>query len=106
MFSACKEKTDVTKDPLPDNKTVKPVEVPVFQRDSAYTFVSKQVSFGPRVPGSAGHKATRQWLVQKFKSYGASVNEQSFKAVTTTIGEVRATNIIASFNPTYARRVV
>ena len=75
-------------------------------RDTAFALVGKQVSFGPRVPGSAGHKATQQWLVQKLKSYGASVKEQPFKATTATIGEVRATNIIASFNPTYARRVI
>lgn len=83
-----------------------PVKVPAFARDSAYAFVAQQVAFGPRVPGSDAHKAMRQWVVQKFKSYGASVQEQSFKATTATIGDVRATNIIASFNPTYARRVV
>ena len=44
--------------------------------------------------------------MQKFKSYGASVTEQTFKAKTETIGEVRACNIIASFNPTYARRII
>jgi Zn-dependent M28 family amino/carboxypeptidase len=91
-----------------DNTTTPsaPVHVPVFSKDSAYAFVGKQVSFGPRVPGSDGHKATRQWLVQKFKSFGANVTEQSFKAQTATIGEVRGANIIASYNPDYARRVV
>ena len=86
--------------------TTTPVKVPAFSKDSAFAYVAKQVAFGPRVPGTEAHKATRQWLVQKFKSYGASVTEQSFKAKTATIGEVRAVNIIASFNPTYARRVV
>lgn len=75
-------------------------------RDSAYAMVARQVAFGPRVPGSEGHQATRQWLVKTLKSYGATVKEQSFKAATATIGEVRGTNIIASFNPTYARRVI
>lgn len=105
LIVSCKREPQVVKEP--DGKTeVKPVTVPLFVRDSAYAYVAKQVSFGPRVPGSDGHKATRQWLVQKLKGYGAKVTEQSFKAVTATIGDVRATNIIASFNPTYARRVV
>lgn len=80
--------------------------MPAFSKDSAYAYISTQVAFGPRVPGTEAHKATRQWIVHKMKSYGASVTEQSFKAKTSTIGEVRAANIIASFNPTYARRIV
>jgi glutaminyl-peptide cyclotransferase len=106
MLVSCK--TEPASTPATDEKTTTaaPVKVPVFSKDSAFAYVEKQVSFGPRVPGSEGHKATRQWLVNKLKSYGASVTEQSFKANTSTIGEVRAANIIASFNPTYARRVV
>ena len=87
-------------------QSVEPVKVPAFNRDSAYQYVAKQVAFGPRVPGTEGHKATRKWLVEKLKSTGATVQEQSFMAKTSTIGDVRAANIIASFNPTYSRRVV
>lgn len=83
-----------------------PVQVPSFSRDSAYAFVARQVAFGPRVPGSPGHQATREWLVAKFKAYGASVTEQSFKVNSPTVGQTRGTNIIAAFNPTYANRVV
>lgn len=100
---SCKKNQEVSKEP---EVKPAPVEVPLFMRDSAYAFIEQQVAFGPRVPGSEGHKKTRQWLVAKFKQYGASVKEQSFKAATATIGEVRGTNIIASYNPTYARRVV
>jgi glutaminyl-peptide cyclotransferase len=104
VASACKKGNETTEEPKADNST--PVTVPAFSRDSAYTFVKKQVDFGPRVPGTEAHKAMQQWLVQQFKKYGATVIEQSFKAQTATIGEVRSTNIIASYNPTYARRVV
>ena len=30
--------------------------VPEFNADSAYTYVEKQVAFGPRVPNSEAHK--------------------------------------------------
>lgn len=102
---SCKQRADVEKEPV-ETPAVEEVKVPEFRRDSAYAFVAKQVSFGPRVPGTDGHTETRKWLVNKLKSYGATVREQSFKASTVTIGQVRATNIIASFNPTYARRVI
>jgi len=104
LAAACKKGTEATEEPKIDANT--PITVPAFSRDSAYAFVQKQVSFGPRVPGSAGHKATQAWLVQQFKKYGATVTEQSFKANFATLGEVRSTNIIAAYNPTYARRVV
>lgn len=105
FVTACKTEPEQT----PADTTTAPsapVHVPVFSKDSAYVFVEKQVSFGPRVPGSEEHKMARQWIVQKFKSLGANVTEQSFKAKTATIGEVRGANIIASYNPDYARRVV
>ncbi|MEO5907437.1 MAG: M28 family peptidase [Saprospiraceae bacterium] len=101
---SCKRDVSVTKEPDQVDNT--PIKVPLFVRDSAYAHVARQVAFGPRVPGTEGHKATKNWLVQKLKGYGASVQEQSFKATTETIGEVRGTNVIASFNPTYARRVL
>lgn len=102
-FVACKTDPE-THVETPEKVTQ--VKVPAFMRDSAFAMVEKQVAFGPRVPGSEAHTRTKNWLVSQFKKYGASVKEQSFKAKTATIGEVRATNIIASYNPTYAKRVV
>ncbi len=106
LFIACKnEPAAVTQ--VEDTSTPSaPIKVPAFSKDSAYSYVEQQVAFGPRVPGTEAHQATRKWLVEKLKNTGASVKEQTFKAKTSTIGEVRASNIIASFNPTYARRVV
>ncbi|HEY3384910.1 MAG TPA: M28 family peptidase [Saprospiraceae bacterium] len=106
FFFSCKSDPSVTTPSSEQPTTTAPVKVPVFVKDSAFHFVEKQVAFGPRVPGSEGHKAMRQWAVKKFKEYGATVTEQTFNAKTVTIGEVRAVNIIASFNPTYSRRVL
>jgi hypothetical protein len=106
LFLSCKKDLKPDQETKDGVSTTEPVKVPLFSKDTAYEFVAKQVSFGPRVPGTASHQAARQWLVQKFKSYGASVIEQTFKANTVPLGEVRAVNIIASFHPTYARRVV
>lgn len=106
IIFSCKNDTAV-EDPSKDGSATRAqIKVPVFSRDTAYALVAKQVSFGPRIPGSDAHQATRQWLVQKLKSYGATVTEQTFMAKTVPLGEVRSANIIASINPTYARRVV
>ncbi len=107
LIVSCKNGNQVSNEPPKEAPPVSaPIKVPAFSKDSAFAFVAKQVSFGPRVPGTDSHQATRVWLVQKLKSYGAVVTEQTFKANTVPLGEVRSVNIIASFNPTYARRVI
>ncbi|HLR25968.1 MAG TPA: hypothetical protein VK112_08855, partial [Fodinibius sp.] len=47
-------------------------EVPEFSADSAYGFVEKQLSFGPRNPGSEGHQETEEYLVKALRSYAGS----------------------------------
>jgi hypothetical protein len=56
----------------------KSVQVPRFDSDSAYAFISRQVDFGPRVPNSVGHARTRDWLIAKLESFGAEVVRQDF----------------------------
>ncbi len=99
--SSCKEdKPDTTPPP------VKAVEVPLFDRDSSYVFVEKQVSFGPRATNTDAHTACKNWLVSQFKKYGAAVVEQDFKAKAYTGTVLNGTNIIAQFNPENKKRVL
>ena len=66
LIAACKKGNEVAEEPKTPMSN-EPVIVPAFSKDSAYAMVAKQVSFGPRVPGSPGHKAMQQWVVHKFK---------------------------------------
>lgn len=88
-------------------KVVEPaVVVPVFNADSAYNFIARQVAFGPRVPNTAPHRKCGEYLVAKLKEYGAEVITQDvgLKAYT---GEVlQSRNIIAQFNPDATVRVM
>ena len=102
-FSSCKEDKPDTPPPPPPKKEVK---VPKFDRDSSYSFIQKQVDFGPRVTNSEGHKACKEWLVSKFKSYGATVIEQDFEAKAYTGTTLNGTNIIAQFNPENKSRML
>ncbi len=52
------------------------VERPAFSGDSAYAFVEKQLSFGPRVPNSKGHTDCAVWLIQQLRLSGAQVELQ------------------------------
>jgi glutaminyl-peptide cyclotransferase len=82
------------------------VKSPAFNADSAFQFVQKQVDFGPRVPNSAPHKACGDYLIATLKKYGWQVTEQPFTDTTYDGKILHARNIIGSFNPTAAKRIL
>ncbi len=84
----------------------KVLQIPTFDRDSAFSFIDAQVAFGPRVPNSDAHQKCKAWLVEKLKSYGATVVTQEFKATQYTGKTLNGVNIIASFNPSVPKRVI
>ena len=78
----------------------------VFNADSAYHFIEKQVAFGPRVPNSNAHIACGDYLTTQLKQYGAEVTEQKMplEAYDGTI--LNARNIIASYNTEKTDRIL
>lgn len=64
-----------------------------FDGNRAYEQVAKQVSFGPRPPGSPAIQKLQEYLVSELKSYGCAVDTDSFSA-DTPIGRVPMKNIL------------
>jgi hypothetical protein len=93
----------------PKDKTVevqKPkIEAPKFNADNAFEFIEKQLSFGPRVPGTKAHDSCATWLEEQFKNYGAQVIIQQAEMPGTS-KTYKIKNIIASFNPAAAQRIL
>ena len=106
-FTACKQdKSGRKKSSTKKETRKKSVKIPAFNGDSAYAFVKKQVDFGPRVTGSEAHKKAQQWFIDKFKSYGADVEVQKFKAHFPNGTNADAANIIAHFNPGKKKKII
>lgn len=82
------------------------VKIPQFIADSAYSFVKKQVSFGPRVPNTKAHQMCGDYLVAELTRFGIQVTEQKadVKAYNNTI--LHSRNIIGSINPNSKNRVL
>src|SRR5699024_5586729 len=82
--------------------------VPAFSADSAYQFIEKQLAFGPRNPGSNGHGDAKDYFIRKFESYAGagSAYSQEFTAEGYHGDTLRLSNIIASFNPGEADRIM
>lgn len=82
------------------------VTAPTFNADSAYSFVEKQVAFGPRVPNTKAHVEAGEWMVKKLKEYGAEVIEQEFNATSFDGRPMSLKNIIGSFNTESGKRIL
>lgn len=80
--------------------------IPNFYADSAYAYIQRQVDFGPRVPNTPGHRQAADWLVSKFESFGLGVQRQEFVAKTYDGLNWNLTNIIASYQPQAAKRIL
>jgi len=97
-----------TSEPKVKKKTVlaKTVEVPSFNADSAYNFIAEQVAFGPRVPNTKGHLACADYLIEKLNSYCDTVIVQEAQLTAFDGNVLNSKNIIASFKPLRAKRVL
>lgn len=82
------------------------VIAPSFSADTAYDYVKKQVSFGPRVPGTAASKKCGDYLIKEFKAYGMEITEQPFIATLFNGKTVASRNIIAAYNPKATKRII
>ena len=111
---ACGKKADVKVPPKDTTHVNTPVDTNSqvnasgagFNADSAYAFVNKQMSFGPRVPNSKEHVACGDYLIAKMKQYSAQVIVQSAKVTSATIGQISIRNIIARFDEKNPNRIV
>lgn len=104
FFVGCQSDPKPVTDPNPAPETS--VQVPKFDRDSAYSFIAKQVAFGPRLPNTATHLACKNWFVQQFEAYGLTVTEQPFQAKAYTGTTLNGVNIIAQYKPAASKRIL
>ena len=80
--------------PIPPQDQAPPAEqTGGFDGKRAYDQVAKQVSFGPRPPGSAAIAKLQEYLESELKSYGCAVETDAFSA-DTPIGRVPMKNIL------------
>lgn len=91
VFSACNEAASP--------KVETPVNRPVvmFDQDSAYAFVARQVAFGPRTPGSEAHARCADYLYACLAAWADTVMRQPFEAERWDGQPMRGENLIASF---------
>lgn len=103
LLFSCEKSTEKVQEEL-EQKDYRPV--PSFNADSAYSYIQKQVDFGPRVPNTHSHKLAGQWLLDKFKGFGMEVQGQEFSEKAYDGKVLQLTNIIASYKPEMKKRIL
>ena len=79
---------------------------PHFSADSALLYIKEQCAFGSRVTGSDASRRCGDFLVERFKSLGAEVEEQTGIVTIWDGTQLPARNIIASINPSNPNRIL
>ncbi|MDR1524580.1 MAG: M28 family peptidase, partial [Tannerella sp.] len=111
LFLCCSQKNatkgnDPAVEPVNNTNKNRSATVPSFDPDSAYSFVAKQVAFGPRVPNTPAHKACAGYLASELERHGAEVYVQEAVLTAYNGDKLQAKNIIGTFNPDSKKRIL
>ena len=80
--------------------------VTAFSGDAALGYVRTQLAFGPRVPGSEGHRRTGDWIVAQMRQRADTVVEQRWTHVTAAGDTLPLRNILARYRPAATERIL
>jgi glutaminyl-peptide cyclotransferase len=104
-FTACRN-SNSSSSIVDTTSQVLKVHVPSFDADSTYDWIAKQVSFGPRIPGTPAQDKCANWIISKLKNYTGNVIEQNVQVKIYNGKMIPCHNIIASFNPQVQKRIL
>jgi glutaminyl-peptide cyclotransferase len=77
-----------------------------FDGRTAFTYIERQMAFGPRIPGTPGHVKTGDWLLAELRARADTVIVQEIGHVTRGGQTLHLRNFFARFRPQAAERVL
>lgn len=77
-----------------------------FDGDAALRYIQQQLAFGPRIPGTEGHRRMGVWLDSLLRTRADSVVAQRWTHVTRQGDSLPLLNLIARFNPAATTRIL
>lgn len=79
---------------------------PRFDADAAMRYIETQLAFGPRIPGSPGHRQAGDWIVEQMRARADTVIVQMWTHVTADGDSLPMRNILARFRPDASQRIL
>ena len=77
-----------------------------FNGPTAFTYVERQMAFGPRIPNKPAHRQTGDWLLAELRARADTVVVQEIRHVTRRGDTLRLRNFFARFRPQATERVL
>jgi len=77
-----------------------------FGGTGAFGYLEQQMQFGPRIPGTAGHERTGDWILQHLRATADTVVVQAITYKTPRGAVLHLRNFFARFRPTATDRVL
>ncbi|HEY3220540.1 MAG TPA: M28 family peptidase [Gemmatimonadales bacterium] len=77
-----------------------------FKGTTAFSYVEKQMSFGPRIPNTSGHDKMGDWLLAELRARADTVTVQDFSWTTKKGAKLRLRNFFARFRPQATDRIL
>lgn len=105
LSMGCKSSTPKSSASETPSESIREDIVP-FDADSAYSYVARQVAFGPRVNNTPAHRACGRWLAAELKRHGAEVTLQPARLKAFDGQTLEAVNILGQYNPAMPRRTL
>ncbi len=77
-----------------------------FDGETALSYVETQLSLGPRIPNTEGHRRTGDWILDLLRTRADSLEVQAFTHVTVDADTLQLRNFIGRFLPERQDRIV
>ncbi len=77
-----------------------------YDGQTALGYVKTQLDFGPRIPGSPGHRRAGDWITQMMRARADTVIEQRWTHRTVKGDTLPMRNILARYNPAASQRIL
>lgn len=77
-----------------------------FNGRTAFSYIERQMSFGPRIPNTPGHQQTGDWLLAELRARADTVLVQEFRQRTSKGQTLRLRNFFARFRPQATDRIL
>lgn len=77
-----------------------------FSGQTAFGYIERQLSFGPRIPNKPGHRQMGDWLLAELRARADTVIVQEIRHVTQRGDTLQLRNFFARFRPQATERVL
>lgn len=77
-----------------------------FNGRTAFTYIERQMAFGPRIPNTPGHQKTGDWLLAELRARADTVIVQEFRQRTSKGQTLQLRNFFARFRPQATDRIL